>query len=360
MDFDPTIRAAIIGCGGLARGRIRATLANFRNTHIEVVCEPSPDAYRQTEEIFKAAGRTPPVNVPDLDRLLDEHADSLDAAYVVTPHALHFSQAKACMEAGLDVLVEKPMVMNAQEARDLIAARDRTGRMLVVAFQGSLSPHVRTGVEMLRSGDLGAVQTISGVIWQEWGGKFADSWRGNPDISGGGFVFDSGAHMLNTVSDLAGEDFELVSALLENQGGPVEINAVIMGRLRSGVLVTIHACGDMAPSCASDIRVFCSNGALRTGAWGESLDVLRQQPSNWQATGSRDQGWEPVPVRDSRGVWEEFLSAREARIVNPCPPELGLRMAHLWDAIRESAAQDGEPVRLKSEALRACERSERM
>ena len=52
-------------------------------------------------------------------------------------------------------------------------------------------------------------------------------------------------------------------------------------------------------------------------------------------------------MRESRGVWEEFLSAREGRIVNPSPAELGLRMAHLWDAIRESAARDGEPVRLK-------------
>ena len=56
----------------------------------------------------------------------------------------------------------------------------------------------------------------------------------------------------------------------------------------------------------------------------------------------------PVEVRESRGVWEEFLSAREGVIENPSPPELGLRMALLWDAIRESASQDGAPVRLKS------------
>ncbi len=352
MDFDPTVRAAIIGCGGLARGRIRRTLADFRNTHIEVVCEPSPEAYELTVELFEAAGRTTPPNIPDLERMLDEHAEELDVAYIVTPHALHCSQAKACLEAGLDVLVEKPMVMNAGEARELIETRDRTGRMLVVAFQGSLSPHVRKAVEILRSQELGPVQSISGVIWQDWGGKFGNSWRGNPEISGGGFVFDSGAHMLNTVSDLAGEDFTDVWALLENQGGPVEINAVIMGRLRSGALVTIHACGDTAPSCASDIRVFCSNAALRTGAWGESLEILRRQPSDWQQSGtSRDQGWEPVQVRDSRGVWEEFLSAREGLIVNPSPPELGLRMAHLWDAINESAARDGAPVRMQTQPV---------
>ena len=355
MTFDPTVRAAIIGCGSAGRSRIRSTLADFRNTSIEVVCEPSPEAYLEAAAIFEAEGRPDPVNVPDLERLLGEHAHKLDVAFIVTPHALHFSQARACLEAGLDVLLEKPMVMNAQEARQLIEARDRTGRMLVVSFQGSLSPHIRTASKMLRSGDLGPVQTISGVIWQNWGGNFRDGWRWDPRISGGGFMFDSGAHMLNTVSDLAGEDFTDVWALLENDGGPVDINAAIMGRLESGALVTIHACGQTAPSCASDIRVFCTRAALRTGAWGESLEILRAQPPNWQQTGiSRDQGWEVVPVRESRGVWEEFLSAREGRIVNPSPAELGLRMAHLWEAIKQSAARDGEPVRLKTEAARAC------
>ncbi len=349
MGFDPSVRAAFIGCGGLARHRIQEILADFRNTSIPVVCEPSPEAYELTAALLEAAGRARPVNVPDFASMLEQYAEQLDVAYVVTPHVLHFSQAKACLESGLDVLVEKPMVMNAAEARSLIETRDRTGRMLVVAFQGSLLPHVRKAGEMLRSGELGQVQSISGVIWQNWVGLSGDSWRTKPEISGGGFVFDSGAHMLNTVSDLAGEDFTDVWALLDYQGGPVEVNAAIMGRLQSGVLVTIHACGNTAPSCASDIRVFCSSAALRTGAWGESLEILRRQPADWHQTGlSRDQGWEPVEVRDSRGVWEEFLSARDGVNVNPSPPELGLRMALLWDAIRESARQDGAPVRMKS------------
>jgi predicted dehydrogenase len=168
MTFDPTVRAAVIGCGAAGRARIRSNLADFRNTSIDVVCEPSPDAYREAAAIFEAEGRPVPINVPDLERLLGEHAHNLDVAFIVTPHALHFSQTKACLEAGLDVLLEKPMVMNAQEARELIETRDRTGRTLVVSFQGSLSPHIRKAVKMLRSGELGRVQTISGVIWQNW------------------------------------------------------------------------------------------------------------------------------------------------------------------------------------------------
>ena len=51
-----------------------------------------------------------------------------------------------------------------------------------------------------------------------------------------------------------------------------------------------------------------------------------------------------VKVPPSLGVWEQFLAVRRGEMPNPCPPEVGLRMAKLWDAIRASAAQKGVPV----------------
>ena len=68
-------------------------------------------------------------------------------------------------------------------------------------------------------------------------------------------MFDSGAHMLNTISDLATEEFETVWAVISNEGSDVDITGMVMGRLVSGTLVTINACGNTVPSCASDIRV---------------------------------------------------------------------------------------------------------
>jgi len=259
----------------------------------------------------------------------------LDAAFIVTPHAYHHDQAQVCLEAGLDVLLEKPMVMNAAEARSLIETRDRTGRLLVVAFPGSLSPQIRTAVSMLRSGELGSLLSISATVWQGWGPGTAGKWRQQPEISGGGFSFDTGAHMLNTVADLAGEDFVQVAAWLDNYGRPVDTLAAIIGRLESGVLVTLHGCGETIPSCASDVRVFCTRAILHTDVWGKWLNVQRHGHRQFRA----------VPVPPSSGVWEQFLAVREGRIANPCPPEVGLRMARLWDAIKASAAQDGLPVR---------------
>ncbi len=319
----------------MARHHIRQLLKLQTTTRVAVVCEPSELMYTEAAKVFAEAGLAPPPNQPDWRKLLAEHGSNLDAAFIITPHALHHDQAKACLESGLDVLLEKPMVMNAAEARSLIEARDRTGRVLVVAFPGSLSPQIRLAARLLRAGEFGRLLTISGVVWQDWGPNTVGTWRQDPALSGGGFLFDTGAHLLNTIADLAGEDFTEVAAWLNYSGRPVEMLAVAMGRLPSGALVTVHACGEAIPSCASDIRVFCEKAILHTGMWGETLAV--------QYTG--DQPPAPIPVPQSLGVWEQFLDVRAGRVANPSPPEVGLRMAKLWDAIRASAGQNGMPVR---------------
>jgi len=327
-------RLALIGCGGMARYHIRDLLHQQETTAITALCEPSPAAYTEAAKLFEAAGLAAPPNEPDLSRLLAAYP--LDAAFIITPHVFHHDQTVACMEAGLDVLLEKPMVMNAAEAVSLMAAQERSGRLLVVAFPGSLSPQIRTAVRMLRSGELGRLLSISATVWQDWGPNTANTWRQVPAMAGGGFLFDTGAHMLNTLVDLAGEGFTEVAAWLDNQGRPVETLGVVIGRLQSGAWVTMHGCGEAVPSCASDVRVFCDKAILRTGIWGERLEIQR----SGRRTARR------VPVPPSLGVWEQFLAVRRGDMPNPCPPAVGLRMAKLYDAMRASAEAGGKPVQV--------------
>lgn len=335
MSKSSVVRTVMIGVGGMARHHIKQMLKMADTTEIVVVSDPSKEAYAETVKVFKAAGLKAPPNIPDLNELVTEYASKLDAAFIITPHAYHHDQTKLCMEAGIDVLLEKPMVMNAQEAESLIEIRDRTKRLLVVAFQGSLSPEIRTLDKMLRSGELGAILTISGTVWQNWGPNTVDTWRQDPPLSGGGFLFDTGAHMLNTIADIAGEDFTDVAAWLDNNNRPVDTRATVMGKLQSGAMVTIAACGETIPSCASEIFVFCTKAIIRTGQWGERLLIQKHGSSEF----------EEVPVPASMGVWEQFLAVRNGLIPNPAPPEIGLRMSRLWDAVQASAAQNGAPIK---------------
>lgn len=329
------VRVGLIGAGRMARHHIRQMLKMQSTTRIVALCEPSEMMALETAQVFLDAGLPPPPNQPAWQKFIADYGAELDAVFIITPHALHHDQTKACLEAGIDVLLEKPMVMTAVEANSLIETRDRTGRLLVVAFQGSLSPQVRFASRLLRANEFGRILTISGIVWQNWGPVTVNTWRQEPALSGGGFLFDTGAHLLNTVADLAGEDFCEVAAWFVHNGRPVETLAVAMGRLVSGGLVTFHACGEAIPSCNSEIRVFCEKAILHTGIWGETLAV--QYTSDLPPA--------PIPVPPSLGIWEQFLAVRSGHIPNPSPPEVGLRMAKLWDAIRASAANNGIPVK---------------
>ncbi len=328
-----TVRTLLIGAGGMARSHLPLMIQH--GAQIVAVCEPSQEQYELTCERLDSLEHPLPPNQPDLAQLLVDFAGQLDVAFIITPHSLHHAQTKACLEAGLDVLLEKPMVMNATEAQDLIRISEATNRLLVVAFQGGLSPQVREAARLIQSGELGELLNVSGTVWQNWKGLSANTWRVQPHMSGGGFLFDTGAHMLNTVCTLVGQDFAQVAAWLDNRGMEVDIIGAMVGKLDGGALVTINASGDTIRSCESEITVFLTEGIIRTGQWGERLLVRKEGESEFS----------PVDLPPMRGAWEQFMQVRAGEIENPCPPSVGLRMAKLWDAIRASAEQDGARVR---------------
>ena len=111
-----------------------------------------------------------------------------------------------------------------------------------------------------------------------------------------------------------------------------------MGRLQSGALVTINGCGECIPGLENEIFVNLSRGAIRTGMYGERLFIRREGESEATA----------ADLPKMRGAWEQFTQVRAGEIENPCPPEVGLRMAKLWDAIVESASKDGLPVQARN------------
>jgi len=327
------IRLGIIGAGGMARYHIQRILKQTDTTQITAICEPNKENYRKAAELFEQAGHDVPPCEPDFEKFVKKFSKQIDAGFIITPHNQHFAQAKALLEAGKDVLVEKPMVMNAKEAKQLMKVRDKCGRTLAVAFNGSMSPVVREAAAMLRSGQMGAVLSVSANVWQDWAHVTQGQWRQDPKISGGGFMFDTGAHLLNTVADVLNEPFVEVAALIDKRRTKVDILTVAIGRTASGALVTIHGCG-ASPVTDSDVKLFCENGLIQMGVWGDYLKLqMRGEPH-----------LKPVDLPPSLGVWETFVRVLRGEIENPSPAENGLRMIQLWDAIKKSAKQGGQLV----------------
>ena len=326
--------AIIVGTGGMARWHIRSMLTQQRTTRMVGLVEPGAASRKATAEVFAEHGQACPPFYDSITDLLKAQGPP-DAAFICSPHKYHLENARDCLKSGMDVLLEKPMVMNAAEARRLIKLRDATGRLLVVAFPGSLSPAIHKAKDLIKKGVLGRVSCVSAHVHQQWKKGTTGQWRQDPEISGGGFLFDTGSHMVNTVVDLLDEDVVKVAALLDHCGTPVEINSSVSAVSRSGVMISLAGAGDSI-QCRSQVLVFGDKGVLRAGIWGEDLALKTL----------KDPDFKPVPYPKSKGPWEQFLKVRSGKAENPCPPEIGLRFAKLMDMIRKSA-ETGETVRAR-------------
>jgi len=330
------VRLGMVGVGGMARYHIRNILKQTNTTQVTAICEPNGDNYEKAAELFAQAGQPVPPCEADFDKFLKKYVKHIDAAFIVTPHNQHFAQSKALLEAGVDVLVEKPMVMNTGEAKRLIKTRDKTKRLLAVAFNGSMDPAIRKAADMIHSGEMGKVLNISANVWQNWEKGTSGMWRQEPKISGGGFMFDTGAHLLNTTADLIGEPFTEVAAFIDKRKTKVDILTVAIAKTKGGTFVTINGCG-ASPVTDSDIKVFCEKGLINVGVWGGYLNLHLAGES----------APKKLDLPESLGVWQTFLQVRAGEMPNPSPAENGLRMIELWDAVKKSARAGGAVVTIE-------------
>lgn len=330
------VRLAVIGAG-LKAAEYAQSWVHMPEIEFVVAADVNAVSRQRLANICIAAGRKAPLEFDDFRVMLSECKDALDAVYVSTPHAFHAEQALAVIEAGLDLFLEKPMVTTVAEAKALIEARSKTNNVVVIAFNGALSPLVRDTHRRAAAGEFGELVSVSATIWEGWSSKYDGQWKQKPELSGGGFMFDTGAHMMNTVCLLVRSDFARVSAYMNNYGKPIDITCAVAARLENGALVTFNAAGEGPPGCASHMTLFYSKAIVRIDAWGAWREIeLDGKP------GTR----EVAQATHQENPLKSFLAVRRGEEENPSTVENGLRFARLWDAIKASAARDGESVRI--------------
>lgn len=334
------LRLGVIGAGLKAADYARGWAA-MDDVDIVATAEVSEVSRKRFADTCEAAGAPRPAEYDTAEAMLAALRGKMDAVYVSTPHVFHGANALSVIEAGYDLLLEKPMVTTVDEALALVEAEKRTGRTVVIAFQGGLSPLVHDTRDRARRGEFGELISVNASIWEGWKTNYAGQWKQNPAISGGGFMFDTGAHMMNTVCVLADAEFARLSAYANNRGIAVDVATAVAARLTNGALVTFNAAGDGPPGCASAITFFYSNAIVRIDAWGKWREV------------SIDGVAEPREEGETRDTpMHTFQAVRDGRLANPSTVANGLRFARLWDAIKLSASRDGEAVKLEVTAPR--------
>ena len=211
------------------------------------------------------------------DMIAKERArdDGIEAIAIVTPNDSHARYLRLALAAGLDVMMEKPLCNDLDEAIDLAAAARRAGRAVALTHTYAGYPMVREMRARIRQGDIGEVRLVQvdhlggGLATRVEDGPDADKrWRLKPDISGPSLVLgDIGTHAHHLVSYVTGLAFETVSAdvgsLLPERR--VHDVAQVRFRLSGGARGRIDACNAAAgASNQLSIRVFGETGHI---AW---------------------------------------------------------------------------------------------
>lgn len=339
MTSNTILRLGLIGTGQMATHYAHSWVS-MPEVAFVALSDVNAASRRKFVDICRGAGRPEPREFDDFRSMLTTCRDELDAVYVCTPHALHAEHGIAVVESGLDLLIEKPMVTTVAEAERLISARDQSGSTVVVAFQGALSPLTADTRQRAQAGEFGELVSVSATVWENWSSRYEGHWKQQLDLSGGGFMFDTGAHMMNTVCLLADSDCERVSALMNNRKRSVDVVCAVAGRLTSGALLTLNAAGDGPAGCASHLTFFYTRAMVRIDAWGAWREISADGNPGIR---------EEVEIRNN--PLKSFLAIRAGSAENLSTVEAGLRFAHLWDGIKASAARSGEPVVIRSGAM---------
>jgi len=147
----------------------------------------------------------------------------IDALVIGTPNYLHAPQAIAALRAGLHVMVEKPMAMNAREAHRMLVASQQSKALLMLAHCWRFDPEVKWLKEQLDSGRLGKVIRTKGYgVHERWG---PSGWFTRKKLAGGGALADVGIHALDTARYLLGDSLpESVYARIGTHYGNYDVD----------------------------------------------------------------------------------------------------------------------------------------
>ena len=196
----------------------------------------------------------------------------VDFVTIVTPNDVHFDVARACVEAGLHVVCDKPLVHNSQQAATLVQAVRRRGTVFAVTYNYSGYPMVRQAREMVRSGAIGSVRKVIVEYHQGWlathlegSGHKQATWRTDPARGLAGAIADIGSHAEQLLSTVTGLQVESLCADLASfvPGRQLDDDASVLLRLQGGARGVLLA-SQAAAGNQNDIRlrVFGSQGSL--------------------------------------------------------------------------------------------------
>ena len=339
-------------------------LREHPDAEIAALCRRNPSRLAEAADAFDVPGR-----YTDYAALLAD--DSLDAVTVSLPHNLHYEAVRA-VTRGADawtkngvtrhVLVDKPLTLRLDHARELLALAERRGLTLMVAFNRHYEPPFTKAHELLRDGAIGELRLIQAYMAYDWdlwlqppdrrftgsGAAMLDgvsntqatllhetSFRGDAAANGGGFFADGGAHLLEAcLWDHALAESPAATVFAQMDSPAADLYTALNLRLESGALCSLACVGDTPTPRDFGFRLYGTTGALHM-RWGHlTLERELRDTVTFDNTSMPFMGSAPANFIDV------ILGRDEPRAT----AQHGLRQVAAMEAAYRSA-RTGAPVR---------------
>jgi predicted dehydrogenase len=349
----PELRAAIVGYG-LAGSQFHAPLiASTEGLEVAAIVTANP------ERADRARAEHPGARVvSDVEEVFGQ-AGEYDFAVIATPNDAHAPLAMRALDAGLAVVVDKPLAPTAAEARDVVMYAKELGLLLTVFLNRRWDSDLLTLSRLIDDDTLGRVLRFESRF-ERWRPELADgAWREEtPPERGGGLLLDLGTHLVDQATFLFGPVTHVYAEVEHRRAGLADDDVFVALRHESGTLSHLWASvlaaapgprmrvlGDRAAFLVAELDG--QEAALRSGARPGDGEWGREPPERWGRLLRGEEGEEGEPVESERGAWPSFYEAFERALREggspPVDPQDGVAVLELLEAARRSAA-GGEVV----------------
>jgi predicted dehydrogenase len=275
----------------------------------------------------------------------------LDAVIIASTPNVHFAQAKAALESGRHVLIEKPMTFTAAEARELVELAAQKKLQLVISCPWHFTRHGIESRRLIQSGALGEIKMISvlmtnpidkllrGINTSPTHGMadvYVEPRKGSyndPAIAGGGQIYCQVSHAAAYLTFLTGLRPAEVFARFDRDGSPNDIYDALTVTLENGALVSIASTGATPMAERNyEVRVFGSKAILQLELWRGTMTLID----------FADKRTEFPPLTESeiypaQSPALNFIDAILGKMPNGSSGELGLASMEIIEAACASA-----------------------
>lgn len=230
-------RIGLLGVGRLG-SRLGTQCLRHPNVELVALADVAEDALERAGRELQIASASRYAN---LDEMLEN--ERLDAVAISTPHTLHYEQIHTAFDHGVDVLCEKPLVVDVERARDLAATVEAEDETLMVGYQRHFEEPFQAAREQLSDG--GEPTFITAEIIEDWIDPNVGTWRVDRELSGGGFLYDTGSHLVDAVLWMTDLEPVAVSAEMDFYDEGIDRSATVTISFESGAVANLSFHGDL-------------------------------------------------------------------------------------------------------------------